>query len=165
MRGGKENYGGRNYSFDLLVEASYLTVSGMVKVDTVPVEPVAVTVMVYGPDGVAATAVTLLLHATVPDAARSSASAIQKWPYISGTRRRRKPTINASPRPSNVARLPSKPLPPPIELSSAAEPCCVITLTVTVLLIEQPFAVIVVGLKLTDELAGRPDALNVIVPV
>lgn len=38
-------------------------------------------------------------------------------------------------------------------------------LTATVLVVEQPLAVIVDGLKLTDELAGSPDALNVIVPV
>jgi len=46
MQGGKEICGGRSFRFDLLVEANYLTVRGMVKVDTVPLEPVAVIVMV-----------------------------------------------------------------------------------------------------------------------
>lgn len=41
----KKTAGGRNLCLGLLVEASYMTLSEMGKLDTVPVEPVAVTVM------------------------------------------------------------------------------------------------------------------------
>ena len=69
--------------------------------------------------------------------------------------------------PARLASAPHGPWPPrPSELTAvAAAPCWVRILTAIVLVVEQPFAVIVEGLKTTDELAGSPAAEKAMVPV
>ena len=113
----------------------------------VPVDPVAVIVMVLVPDGVAK-APAGLPHATNPDATNSSATASQVFLNRNEDFRRRTPIHSASERPGRIPSACHGPLTGTASADSfTGVACCVKMLSATVDVVEQPVLVSVAGLN------------------